>query len=200
MMKKNSAMRFCLSLIVSLFLASWCVRPVHAQGQEQTAAGRQRPLPPIMLALDASQDGVIDAMEIANANVTLKTLDKNGDGKLSPDEYRPPRPDRPSPRADAQDPNGQEPIARDVSQADGQKAKGQARKQDSNQMRPRPPVDLVLDENGDETIDAGEIAKAPALLKKLDANGDGKLGRDECSPKPSVRQDGQGEPSSETGR
>ena len=35
--------------------------------------------------------GSIDATEIANAAVALKTLDKNGDGKLTGDEIRPPR-------------------------------------------------------------------------------------------------------------
>ncbi len=48
------------------------------------------PLPPIIAALDANHDGVIDADELANAPAALKTLDKNGDGQLTPDEFRPP--------------------------------------------------------------------------------------------------------------
>ena len=36
---------------------------------------------------------MIDAEEIANASKALKTLDKNGDGKLTQDELRPPRPE-----------------------------------------------------------------------------------------------------------
>src|ERR1051326_9162468 len=45
--------------------------------------------PPIAMigALDANHDGVIDADEIANAVEALKKLDKNGDGKLTPDEF-----------------------------------------------------------------------------------------------------------------
>ena len=54
--------------------------------------GGKRPLPPIIAALDANHDGVIDADEIANASSALKTLDKNGDGKLTPDELRPEHP------------------------------------------------------------------------------------------------------------
>jgi hypothetical protein len=46
-------------------------------------------------ALDLNQDGTIDADEIAKAPESLKKLDKNGDGKLAPDEYRPPRPGGP---------------------------------------------------------------------------------------------------------
>jgi hypothetical protein len=48
-----------------------------------------RPVPPLIAALDANHDGVIDADEIANASKALKSLDKNGDGKLTQDEIRP---------------------------------------------------------------------------------------------------------------
>ena len=54
--------------------------------------GGHRPPPPIIAALDANHDGTIDASEIANASAALKTLDKNGDGKLTQDELRPARP------------------------------------------------------------------------------------------------------------
>src|SRR6185369_8879454 len=55
--------------------------------------GPRRPPPPIIAALDANHDGVIDETEIANASAALKSLDKNGDGKLTIEELRPPRPD-----------------------------------------------------------------------------------------------------------
>jgi hypothetical protein len=50
--------------------------------------------PPIAIinALDANHDGIIDALEIANASAALKTLDKNNDGQLTPDEVIGPRP------------------------------------------------------------------------------------------------------------
>lgn len=44
---------------------------------------------PVLTALDANGDRVIDEKEIANAAVALKKLDKNGDGKLTEDEVRP---------------------------------------------------------------------------------------------------------------
>ncbi len=47
---------------------------------------------PIIEALDLNKDGVIDAEELAKASESLKKLDKNGDGKLTPDEFRPMRP------------------------------------------------------------------------------------------------------------
>lgn len=57
-----------------------------------------RPRPPLELVLDANQDGVIDAAEIAGAATALKKLDKNKDGKLTAEEYRPQRPPRPDQR------------------------------------------------------------------------------------------------------
>ncbi|PWB70424.1 MAG: hypothetical protein C3F15_13870 [Holophagae bacterium] len=56
--------------------------------------GPTRPAPPILTALDQSADGVIDAGEIATAATLLLTLDRDGDGQLTPDEYRPPRPEQ----------------------------------------------------------------------------------------------------------
>ena len=64
--------------------------PPRGPGQDE-----HRPKPPIEQALDTNADGVIEAGEIANAPASLKKLDKNGDGKLTSDEYRPPRPPRP---------------------------------------------------------------------------------------------------------
>ncbi len=63
------------------------------QGQGGSGMRGHRPPPsPLVAVLDANHDGVIDADEIANASAALKKLDKNGDGKLTPDEFCPPRP------------------------------------------------------------------------------------------------------------
>lgn len=53
---------------------------------------RRPPPSPLMRALDANGDGIIDEQEIENAPAALRKLDKNGDGKLTPDELRPPLP------------------------------------------------------------------------------------------------------------
>jgi hypothetical protein len=49
------------------------------------------PRSPLVEALDVNHDGIIDSNEIANASAELLTLDKNHDGQLTPDEYRPHR-------------------------------------------------------------------------------------------------------------
>jgi hypothetical protein len=63
----------------------------------------KRPVPPIVAALDTNGDGIIDASEIANASASLLKLDKNGDGKLTPNEYRPHPPGRRGPPPDDAD-------------------------------------------------------------------------------------------------
>ena len=63
--------------------------PAHEEGRRNGPP----PAPPVIIALDLNHDGTIDADEIAKASDSLKTLDKNGDGKLTRDELRPPRPE-----------------------------------------------------------------------------------------------------------
>ena len=50
---------------------------------------------PIIEAIDLNKDGTLDADEIAKASESLMKLDKNKDGKITPDEYRPQRPGGP---------------------------------------------------------------------------------------------------------
>ncbi len=56
-------------------------------GRRQTGAGATR-MDPVLNALDADHDGVISAVEIANASAALKSLDRNSDGQLAPDELK----------------------------------------------------------------------------------------------------------------
>ena len=61
-------------------------------GAPDTRPGRPSGFPmasPIITALDANQNGTIEADELAKAADALKSLDKNNDGKLSAEEYRP---------------------------------------------------------------------------------------------------------------
>jgi len=78
--------------LAALFLsAGISAQPQQAQ-QAQDPAAQAPPPPPIMQAspllnaIDVNHDGKIDGAELANAPARLKTLDKNGDGKITRDE------------------------------------------------------------------------------------------------------------------
>jgi len=58
----------------------------------QGGMGQRMPQPPLMTAIDANHDGTLDEGEISNSAVALRSLDKNSDGKLTPEELRPNRP------------------------------------------------------------------------------------------------------------
>jgi hypothetical protein len=51
--------------------------------------GHHPPPSPIVRVLDANHDHIIDSNEIANASAALLTLDTNGDGVLTTNEYMP---------------------------------------------------------------------------------------------------------------
>ena len=59
-------------------------------GQPGLPEGNRPPIPPLMAVLDANHDGVVDATEINNASAALRTLDKDGDGRLTMAEIQPP--------------------------------------------------------------------------------------------------------------
>jgi hypothetical protein len=151
--------------------------PQGGGGGGQPGGHHHRPPPsPLVEALDANHDGVIDSNEIANASAALLTLDKNHDGKLTADEYRPQRPNGPQ---------GNEQGGPQGNQQRGPNANQQGSSggdQPGGHRHPPLPIMQALDANHDGVIDASEIANAPAALKTLDKNGDGKLTRDEVLP------------------
>ncbi|MEQ9407789.1 MAG: hypothetical protein RIK87_08675 [Fuerstiella sp.] len=66
-------------------------RPQDGEGRGRGFGGGPGRMPPfpVMMTLDANQDGELSADEINNATAALKKLDKNGDGKLDHEELRP---------------------------------------------------------------------------------------------------------------
>ena len=111
-------MKFATALIVAaLMTASGSITLSQTADQREQGGphtpggpeGGRRPPPPIIAALDLNHDGVISADEIAMAPESLKKLDKNGDGQLTPDELRPPRPPGGPRQNEAPKQNGQGP-------------------------------------------------------------------------------------------
>jgi len=170
--------------------------------------GMHRPPPcPIIVALDANHDRVISAEEMQNAPQALKSLDRNGDGQLTPDEFAPPPPRHGGGGSNRQQgggagnqssnsgpQSGEQPAPSQNEQQQGGSTSGQQNGGGETQggqggqqggHRPPPcPVVGALDANHDHVISADEIQNAAQALKALDRNGDGKLTPDEFAPRP----------------
>jgi hypothetical protein len=69
-----------------------------------------------------------------------------------------------------------------VAQDGGQPPRDRQDGMGGGQRPPPPPLVAALDANHDGVIDSTEIDNAPAALRKLDKNGDGKLTMDELRP------------------
>ena len=154
--------------------------PRHPHGNRPPKDGGDKnppPHPPMPLleVLDADHDGIISADEIKAAPDALKKLDKNKDGKLTPDEYLPPRPDGPPPGG----PNGggnKPPFLGEKPAASGAQKPASPPDGSKPPRPPAPPLVHALDADGDGVISAEEIANAAKALLTLDKNGDGQLG------------------------
>jgi len=64
-------------------------RPGGPGSEKCDGSGRQMPKGPVMTALDADGDHVLDAAEVAAASSALLALDADGDGALGAGEYLP---------------------------------------------------------------------------------------------------------------
>lgn len=156
------------------------------------------PVPPLIHTLDGDHDGIISADEIKAAPDSLKALDKNKDGKLTPNEFTIQRPDGPPPGAS--DDGGEKPKTRNaVSERNrppepfpGQKPPGDGDQKPAGpkdgegkpQRPPPPPLIGALDADHDGVISADEIADASKSLLTLDKNSDGQLGPVEYMGRP----------------
>lgn len=81
---KTKAIHLTLALLT---IASASAQPPGTNGE------RRPPPPPPFALFDTDHDGSISAEEIQNAAASLAKLDKNGDGTITKDEMRPPRPE-----------------------------------------------------------------------------------------------------------
>jgi Ca2+-binding EF-hand superfamily protein len=78
----NSRLRF---FHAALALGSTVLARAESVSARPTS---NRPLSPVLAALDSNHDGILSAQEIAAAPLVLAALDLNGDGVISSDERR----------------------------------------------------------------------------------------------------------------
>ncbi len=76
------------SAVLSLSIMGAVAQPQGPRGGHGPGLGpRFNGPPPLVKALDANQDGILDATELANATTALLTLDTNKDGQLTGNEF-----------------------------------------------------------------------------------------------------------------
>ena len=108
----SSALALVLSVVAFSQAADTSAPQPSADQGNASARPDPRALGPFTI-FDTDHDGVISADEINNAPAVLRSLDKNGDGKLTADELPPPplrpRPDAADQADGPQDPDGDRP-------------------------------------------------------------------------------------------
>jgi len=162
--------------------------------------GFRPPRFPLMVALDADEDGEISAKEIENAVEALKKLDKDDDGKLSREELRPEFPGPRGPGGDFRGPGGRggpgEPEWRGGPGGDFRGPGGRGgpggpdwRRGPGGQGGPAGPGRggfsaerlMALDKDGDGKVTKEELPEPmQRVLQRGDANGDGAIDREEA--------------------
>lgn len=146
--------------------------------------GFRPPQHPLEMALDANGDGVIDAKELANAAFVLKRLDRNGDGRLTEDEFRP---KRPAGGAGGSGGQGGQPGGSGQG-GPGPKGSGEKGGQggDPGGQAPKGDSDFVSrlfqnDKNNDGKLTKNELPEAlQSIFERADTNRDGAIDRQEA--------------------
>ncbi|MGC4056064.1 MAG: EF-hand domain-containing protein [Paludibaculum sp.] len=191
--------------------ASWTPAPPPAAEARTARSIAYLSLSP--RTFDANHDGVVSADEIANAGAALSGMDRNGDGRLTADDYFSPMPSsspsapkgepEPSTPARAASPTPQSRAERSIYPTRTAAEYGILRQrgegsysldivQTAESTDPEGalvrlhPLLEALDTNHDGELSAEEMRNAPAVLRRLDKNHDGRITMDEWPLTPAV--------------
>jgi Ca2+-binding EF-hand superfamily protein len=148
--------------LASLFAAVAVVAiPVFAQ----PGRGSYIQFHPLLSALDSDHDGVIDAAELAKASAVLRSLDRNQDGRITPDEM--------SPMMGRGGRGGFEGRG-------GRGREGEGPQGGAVAVEEAVKTYLALDKNGDGKLTRDEVPeRMQGIFERGDANKDGTLTDDE---------------------
>ena len=142
-----------------VFGAICAAQPPGSGGREGGGRGPGGPPSVIARALDSNHDNTLSAEEIAAAPKSLLTLDKNGDGALTPDELQPRREGGPGGEA-------------------GRPGAGGGAELDESTPSPDDLAKqlMAFDKNHDGVLTPDELPeRLQSLFTRADANHDGKL-------------------------
>jgi len=189
---------------IHLILSVLAMSGLYAQNSKNS----KPPLPLLLPVLDADKSGDLSAAEITASSAALAKLDKDGDGKLTPNEFAPAPPKPPEgvkpppvtpPPTGVKPPEGVKPPSNvppptGVKPPTGTKPPQVPKPPVSPKppvAPPAPPAPAILikaiDLDDNKELSADEIEDAPQSLLILDINGDGSISRDELKmPKKKV--------------
>ncbi len=175
---------------VTLSLAAWAcmAQPPGGPGGPGGRAGGPggpssdrggRPEFPLIKALDADGDHVISASEIEASVIALKSLDKNGDGKLTDDEFQP-QFGRRGPGRERGGPGG--PGGKPGEEGRRGRQGGPQGAEFENRRSPEQMVERIMgfDENGDGELSQDELPeRLQSMLSRADADESNSLSKSE---------------------
>jgi len=154
-----------MTIVVAGVCGAAAIIVAAAQNQEPARGG---PASRLAAAIDADRDGAISAAELRLAPAALKTLDTNGDGIVSAEEWRP----------------AFGPGARDGGSGfggrrgrGGEEGRGGASQASAEELAD---TLMAFDKNSDGHLDRAEVPERfQGLFDRADGNKDGVLTRDE---------------------
>jgi hypothetical protein len=161
-MKRSDWLDGLRALVALVALATTAVAQPPEGGPPDRGPGGP-PHDPLRAALDTDGDHELSADEIKNAPTAVAKLDRNGDGRIDNEEFRPPRPPGP-PRGDfseARPPRGDRPEGRPP--REGRRPPGDGERPEGGPNRPSPErfVERAMsfDADGDGKLDKAEMEK-----------------------------------------
>lgn len=144
-----------LHLRTSIVFAAIAVAAISAHAQP--GRGSYLQFHPLLSALDANRDNAIDAEELAKATAALRTLDRNQDGRITPEEMSPM-----------------------MGRGRGGRGREEQRPQGADTVEEAVKTYLSFDRNSDGKLSHEEVPeRMQGIFERGDANRDGLLTADE---------------------